>query len=308
MNAVVEHVPVMLREVVEELCVMPGGRYVDCTVGTGGHAEAIMEETSPGGRLLGIDADPYATKAARERLRRFGDDVVLVNANYGDLERICTQYGFNPVHGVLFDLGLSSLQLEQPGRGFSFRHEDPLDMRFSPDQRVTAADIVNTLPEDELARLLFRYGEERRSHAIASRIVRQRPLRTTAELSHVVEEAVPASGARIHPATRTFQALRIAVNRELENLEAALKQAVNLLGHGGRLVVISFHSLEDRIVKEFIREESTTCVCPPGTPVCVCRHSPTLRPVTKRVLTPSTEEVRMNPRSHSAKLRAAERI
>jgi 16S rRNA (cytosine1402-N4)-methyltransferase len=302
------HEPVMLEECMDALKVQRGGRYVDCTVGGGGHAVAIMEESSPGGQLIGIDADPHALKVARERLKPYGKDVILVNENFKYLENICTRYGFSPVNGVFFDLGLSSLQLEDAGRGFSFRYDAPLDMRFSDKQALTAADIVNTYPEPELAQILDRYGEEWRSRQIARRIVERRPLRTTLELAQVVEQAAGRARGRIHPATKTFQALRIAVNHELENLELALEQAVNLLGNGGRIVVISFHSLEDRLVKGFFRREAQWCICPPGMPACICGHTPRLKVLSKKVFRPSPVEVQTNPRSRSARMRVAEYI
>lgn len=304
----VGHTPVMVEDVLRALAVQPGGRYVDCTVGAGGHAEAVLEAASPGGLLLGIDADPNALDLARARLARFGDAALLVEGNFRDLAAICRAHGFAPVHGVLFDLGLSSLQLSDEARGFSFQTEAPLDMRFSPQQTLTAADIVNTYPEQELAALLWRYGQERHSRAIARRIVRQRPLGTTLELVGAVQKAVGGGRFRIHPATRTFQALRIAVNAELENLTLALDQARELLGYGGRLVVISYHSLEDVIVKDFLRREARDCICPPDTPICICSHKATLRPVTHGALRPHPAEVAVNPRGRSARLRAAERL
>ena len=302
------HQPVMLEECIRALQVQRGGRYVDCTVGGGGHTQAILEESSPGGRVLGIDADPGALRMAREKLKPYGKDVVLVNENFRQLENICTRYGFRPVNGVLFDLGMSSLQLDEAGRGFSFRQDSPLDMRFSPGQAVTAADIVNTYSESELAQLLDRYGEEPRSRQIARRIVRRRPIGTTLELAAVVEQAVGTARGRIHPATRSFQALRIAVNEELENLEIALEQAINVLGSGGRLVVISFHSLEDRLVKGFLRREAQGCICPPEVPVCVCGHTPRLTLMSRKAIRPLPSEVQGNPRSRSARMRVGERI
>ena len=302
------HEPVMLEECISALQVQRGGRYIDCTVGGGGHAAAILEESSPGGRLIGIDADPHAIRVARGKLKPYGKDAILVNENFKYLENICTRHGFSPVDGVLFDLGMSSLQLEGAGRGFSFRQDSPLDMRFSDRQDLTAADIVNTYPEVELARLLHRYGEEQRNRQIARCIVERRPLETTQELARVVEQAVGGTRGRIHPATKTFQALRIAVNHELENLELALEQAVNLLGNGGRIVVISFHSLEDRLVKGFFRREAQWCICPPGMPACICGHTPRLKVLSKKVFRPSPVEVQTNPRSRSARMRVAEYI
>jgi len=305
---IVGHTPVMVEEVLNALAVQAGGRYVDCTVGGGGHAEAILEAASPGGLLLGIDADPDALDIARARLARFEDATHLVEGNFRDVAGICHTNDFAPVHGMVFDLGLSSLQLADEARGFSFQTEAPLDMRFSPQQGLTASDIVNTYPESELATLLWRFGQERQSRSIARRIVRERPLHTTLDLARAVQKAVGGGRLRIHPATRTFQALRIAVNEELANLTLALDQTLGLLGHGGRLVVISYHSLEDAIVKNFLRREARDCICPPETPVCVCGHKATLRPVTRGVLRPHAAEVAINPRSRSARLRAAERL
>jgi len=295
MSAAPSHTPVLQEETIEALAVQPGGRYIDCTLGTGGHAAAILEHSSPGGQLLGIDADPGAMKAARSRLEAYSGSTVLVNQNFINLKDICNKYHFFPVHGILFDLGLSSLQLNGNGRGFSFRHDSPLDMRLNPHQQVTAADIVNTLSETELARVIKTFGEESRSKRIAQYIVRQRPIKTTFELAEIVEQATGGRRGRIHPATRTFLALRIAVNQELENLRATLEQAVELLGLGGRLVVISYHSLEDRIVKQFTHQEASG-------------DNPRLKLVNKKVITPSLAEIQFNPRSRSAKLRAVECI
>lgn len=302
------HIPVLLEETIQALAVQPGGRYIDCTVGTGGHAAAILEHGSPGGQLLGIDADPDAIRIARERLAAYGGSCLLVNDNFANLESICIKYDFFPVHGILFDLGLSSLQLDSAERGFSFSHDGPLDMRFSPKQKISAADIVNTYSRDGLAKLIWTYGEESYSYRIADYIVQNRPIKTTLELARIVEQAVGGRRGKIHPATRTFQALRIAVNQELENLQTALKQAVDLLGARGRLVVISYHSLEDRIVKQFMQQESRDCICPPRTPTCLCEHKARLRLIAKKVVMPSLEEIELNPRSRSAKLRAAEHI
>jgi 16S rRNA (cytosine1402-N4)-methyltransferase len=301
------HIPVLLKETVEALAIQPGGRYIDCTAGGGGHAEAILEYSAPGGQLLGIEADPKAALKVSERLARFDSAVFIENDNFVNLEEISRRHDFAPVSGILFDLGLSSLQLSTEGRGFSFKHGAPLDMRFNPGQPLSAADIVNNYSELDLANIIFNYGEESRSRQIARQIVRSRPINTTDELARLVERVIPTQG-RIHPATKTFQALRIAVNHELENLESALQQAVNLLGYEGRLVVISYHSLEDRIVKNFMRQEAADCVCPPGLPQCVCRHQPRLHLVHKRVITPSLAEIHSNPRSRSAKLRVAEKI
>jgi len=289
------HVPVLVSEVLEGLDVQPGGRYIDCTLGAGGHAAAVLEQSLPGGQLLGIDADPDAIEEAKTRLEAYSDSILIVNENFVDLQAICFKYDFFPVHGILFDLGLSSLQLSSRERGFSFQSDGPLDMRLNPDQEVTAADIINTSSEVELAHLIRTYGEEGYSRRIAYRIVQERPIRTSLHLARVVQRAVGRRSGRIHPATKTFQALRIAVNHELESLEAALKQAIDLLGFEGRLVVISYHSLEDRIVKQFMRREAG------GDEAC-------LRLINRKVITPSLAEVELNPRSRSAKLRAAERV
>jgi len=308
-GASVEHVPVMVREVVAALNVRPGGRYVDGTVGAGGHALAIIEAASPGGSVLGIDKDPEALDAARPRLEPYGDDVRLVEGDFAELGNICREHGFAPVHGVLLDVGISSLQVDRAERGFSFLREGPLDMRFNPRQPLTAEQIVNEYPEKELADIIYRYGEEPQSRRIARRIVERRPVRSTTELAKVVEEAVGGRARRqSHPATRTFQALRIAVNQELLSLEAALPQAYGLLGDLGRLAVLSYHSLEDRLVKEFVRRESRDCICPPRQPVCTCGHKARLRRVSRGAVRPSPDEVAANPRSRSARLRVAERL
>jgi 16S rRNA (cytosine1402-N4)-methyltransferase len=308
MEAPTRHEPVMLREVMAALDVHPGGRYIVCTVDGGGHAEAILEAASPGGSLLGIDADPEALDLARERLAGFGDAVALAQGNFRDLEGIAEDHDYTPVNGVLFDLGLSSHQLAS-SRGFSFRTASPLDMRFGPDQETTASYWVNEAPEDELADVIWRFGEERQSRRIAHSIVERRPLATTTDLAKAVEQAVGRRpGSQSHPATKTFQALRIVVNQELASLVDALPRAHGLLGFGSRLVILSYHSLEDRIVKQYIARESRDCICPPQQPVCTCDHKATLKPVTRGAVTPSREEVASNPRSRSAKLRAAERL
>ena len=309
MEAPVRHEPVMLQEVLAGLNVRPGGRYVDCTLDGGGHAEAILESASPGGSLLGIDEDVAVMDIAQERLRRFGDAVAYVHGNFRNVDTICRERGFAPVNGVLFDLGLSSHQLASETRGFSFRVESPLDMRFGPQVETTASTWVNEAGEEELADLIWRFGEDRQSRRIARAIVQGRPLRTTTDLAKAVEQAVGRKpGSQIHPATKTFQALRIAVNQELASLAEALPRAHGLLGFGSRLVVISYHSLEDRIVKQYIQRESRDCICPPSQPVCTCDHKATLRPISRGAVQPSQEEIANNPRSRSAKLRVAERL
>jgi len=302
------HVPALLNEVIAGLQVRQGGYFVDCTVGLGGHAAAILERISPSGRLLGIDADPQAIKMSQDRLADYGEAVTLVNDNFVDLEAICERYHFHPVDGILFDLGVSSLQLDTAERGFSFHLDAPLDMRFDPEQGLAASDIVNSFSEQELAGLIERYGEERHSRRIARYIVQNRPIATTVELARLIERALGGKRARIHPATRTFMALRIAVNSELQNLEPALQQTPNLLRPGGRLAVISYHSIEDRIVKQFMRCAATSCLCPPGTAICRCGHVPTLKLISRKVIRPTSLEMKSNPRSRSAKLRIAERL
>ncbi len=312
MTAAPQHEPVMLHEAIEALAVRPGGRYVDATLGLGGHSSAIVAAAQPGGRLLAIDRDPRAITVAADRLAPFGDAVVLARGEFADIASICDAHGFRPVDGILFDLGVSSMQLDAPGGGFSFQRDEPLDMRMDPDGGVTAADIVNTYDEAELAALIWELGEERHSRRIARAIVARRPLHSTASLANLVEGVARRSGGkpgeRIHPATRTFQALRIAVNGELDQIERALVDAETLLGPGGRIAVISFHSLEDRAVKTFFRDRARDCVCPPRQPVCTCDHRATLREISRKVSRPTDDEVARNPRSRSARLRVAESI
>ncbi len=283
------HTPVLVDEATAALRVTPGGSYVDCTVGEGGHALAILEGASPDGRLLGIDMDPAALAAADDRLRDFHGRFALANDNFRNLEAIAFERGFACVDGVLIDLGLSSLQLEGEGRGFSFRAEEPLDMRFDPSQELTAWDVVNHYPESELVRIFRSYGEERRADRIAREVVKSRPIETSLELAQVAARALRRRWGRTHPATQVFQAVRMEVNGEMENLRMALSQAQVLLTPGGRLAVISYHSLEDRLVKRFLRSADG------------------LRIVNRKVISPSHEEVRINRRSRSARMRVAER-
>lgn len=301
------HIPVLYREVLDSLQLRAGGRYIDATLGGAGHAQGILTETAPDGALLALDADPAAIARGAQLLQAYSERVTLVCANFGDLQIIAHQRAFYPVDGVLFDLGFSSFQLADAERGFSLRSDGPLDMRFSPQQATSAAELVNRLPEAELARILWEYGEERFSRRIARAIVAQRPLHTTGELTELIVRVMPRQ-QRLHPATRTFQALRIAVNDELQVLRAALAQAVALLAPWSRLVVISFHSLEDRIVKHFFLQESRDCICPAERIICACDHRATLRIVTKKPLTPQAAEREANPRSRSAKLRVAYKL
>ena len=298
----------MVPEALTYLDAQSGGRYIDATCGEGGHARSIVRAAQPGGQLLGIDADSEAISVAQSRLSDFEYSCTLVNQNFRYLRSIALKNHFAPTHGVLFDLGVSSLQLESHTKGLSFGRPDPLDMRFSLSQKLTAGDIVNEFEEEEVAAIIYQFGEERAARRIARAIVKNRPIKTSSDLASIVTTANPLRYGRIHPATKTFQALRIAVNDELTALEQALEQAVSILGIGGRLVVISYHSLEDRIVKSFMRRESADCICLGGTPVCKCEHVKTLKPITKRPVTPTVTEVTVNPRSRSAKLRAAERM
>ena len=299
------HVPVMSAEVVEGLGVTPNGAYIDCNLGEGGHAEAILRAAKDVS-LLGIDLDEAALEFAQNRLMDYSGQLEIAQSNFSEISHIT---GVRLFDGVLFDLGVSSLQLDTPERGFSFRNEAPLDMRFNPQTGLTASDIVNKYPERELEAVIRQYGEEPRSRAIARAIASRRNITTTTELADIVKHAVNwSSRSRVHPATRTFQALRIAVNGELDNLEKGLMGAIEALAPGGRLVVLSYHSLEDRVVKTVMRREASACVCPPGLPMCVCDHTQTLRLINRRVITPSDEEIKLNPRARSAKLRIAQRM
>ncbi len=285
-----------------------GAHYIDATVGGGGHAREILKASAPDGRLLGLDRDLGALQMAGEELAEFGERVILVHGSFAHLGDVAADQGFSPADGVLFDLGLSSLQLADAERGFSFMSEGPLDMRFDPTSPgPTAADLINELSADALADLFYEFGEERQSRRIAAAVVEARPIHGTGELVEVIKGAVGRRRGRLHPATLVFQALRIAVNQELSALKAALPQAVGLLRPGGRLAVIAFHSLEDRIVKRFIRRESKDCVCPRELPICTCEHTATLRVVTRKPVYPTEEEMAENPRSRSARLRVAER-
>jgi 16S rRNA (cytosine1402-N4)-methyltransferase len=305
------HLPVLLEESLAALDVRPGGRYIDATLGGGGHAEAILEHSSPDGMLLALDRDGEAVDAARRRLGRFGSRLVALHRNFSRVEEAAREEGFPQVDGILFDLGFSSLQMDDPARGLSFRADAPLDMRLDRSEGITARQIVNSWSRDDLARLFRDLGEEPQARRIAAAILERRqkaPLETTGQLASLVAEAVGRSGGRIHPATRVFQALRMAVNGELEHLRRALPAATALLRAGGRLVVISFHSLEDRTVKEYIRAMTGRCSCPPHQPVCTCRPRAILSPVGKGTVKPSAEEVRRNRRSRSARLRAAVKL
>ena len=305
------HDPVLLAEVLAQLDPREGGRFLDGTVGAGGHAEAILERTGPSGRLIGLDVDPAALAEAGRVLARFGERAVLVRSNFALLDVVAARHGFTPLDGVLLDLGLSSLQLADERRGFSFRAEGPLDMRADPDLSVTAADIVNSWDERELRRAFGELGEETEAGRVAAAIVRRRsrePFLSADDLGRFVAGVKTQRRRGIDPATRVFQALRIAVNHELDNLQRGLEAAVRALRPGGRLAVISFHSLEDRITKQFFVRESRDCICPPHLPTCVCGHRAGLRVVTRRPLRADSAEVARNPRARSAALRIAEKI
>ena len=280
---------------------------MDGTLGAGGHAAGLLAASEPGGRLLGLDVDPQALDLASQNLAPFGERACLKKASYTSLPASLALLGWDSVDGILLDLGASSMQFDTPERGFSFLADGPLDMRFDPSNPLTAAEIVNTWPEDELVDVLFRYGEERASHRIARAILQARPVSGTRSLAIVIEKALGRRGPH-HPATQTFQALRIAVNDELESLEKTLPLAEQALSAGGRLAVISFHSLEDRRVKEFFRLESRDCICPPRQPVCTCGHKASLKEITRRPITPTEEEINRNSRARSAKLRVAEKL
>ena len=319
------HRPALLAEVVGQLGARPGGWYVDGTVGDGGHTQALLRASAPDGRVLGIDRDPRSLVRATARLLPFNNKATApgqparftpAQGSYAAMTQLTRQaWGEGTqAHGILLDLGLASRQVDAPGFGGSWQRDETLDMRFDPDAPgPTAAELVNDWPEAQLAGVLAELGEEPRARAIARAIARQRPIATTGQLAAVVSQAVGQaaghrSGRRIHPATRTFQALRLAVNNELEQLTAGLTAAPELLKSGGRLAVISYHSLEDRIVKQALATAAATCLCPPGLPMCVCRHQPTLRLVNRRVIRPDAAETAANPRVRSAKLRVAERL
>ena len=306
------HLPVMAAEVRQSLLTRRDGVYVDATVGDGGHAAAIASSLDENGLLIGIDWDSSALQRAEQRLAQYSTMVKLIHASYTSLEKILSDLDCPLVDGILLDLGASTLQFTEPARGFSYLADEPLDMRMDIRLPYTAADLVNNLPVRELRRLIYSYGEERWAGRIASRIERHRrtvgPVETGRELAELIKEAIPAAARRSggHPARRTFQALRIAVNRELENIEAVLPQALRSLAPGGRLCVIAYHSLEDRIVKHFIRENSASCHCPPQGP-CRCGGEAALINLTSKAVRPQAEEVEQNPRARSARLRAAAR-
>ncbi len=308
------HVPVMVEEVLESLAPAPGSLQIDATVGGGGHSMRVLEATTPDGRLLGLDADRAAIARTAKRLASFGDRVTLRQTNFEHLADAAAEAGFVPADGVLLDLGLSSHQLADEERAFSFRADGPLDMRFDTSRGVPARALIAELDEQQLTTLFRQFGEEPHARRFARAIVAARarePIETGAQLAEVVSKAAPAplrGRRRVHPATRVFQALRIAVNKELETLPKALEAAVDVLGAGGRLAIISYHSLEDRIVKRFIATERRGCTCPPEVPVCICGRSPRLALVGPQPRRPTQDEIDRNPRSRSALLRAARKL
>lgn len=306
------HVPVMVNEVLEYLNCAPGKRVLDCTLGQGGHAQEIIKAIGPQGFLWGLDQDQKALENTQIKLAPY-DNFKLIQGNFKDLDRISREQGIAALDGILFDLGISSVQLDSPGRGFTYQQEAPLDMRMDSSQSITAEDLVNELPEKELADIIKRYGEELWARRIAGFILRERGkkrIQTTGQLVEIIKAAIPARARRRggHPARRTFQALRIAVNQELDSLSQGLEAAVGLLKNGGRLCVISFHSLEDRITKKFMETKARDCICPPQMPICTCAQNPVLKIIKRKPILPGPEEIKNNPRARSAKLRVGEKI
>lgn len=302
------HQPVLYQEILSALQPRSGGKYVDCTLGAGGHAFGILDASDPDGCLLGLDVDPQALELAEQKLKCFGKRARIVRSSYANLIDQLNAISWQKVDGILFDLGVSSMQLDTAERGFSFTTDAPLDMRFDPQNAVSAKDIINSYSEQELADIIFHYGDEKHARQIARRIVQNRPINTTRQLASLVAGILGYRRTKIHPATRTFQALRIAVNKELETLQISLPQAVDALESGGRLAVIAFHSLEDRIVKQFFHRESRDCICPPRSPICTCGHHATLRVITRQPIKSDTSEIINNPRSRSARLRVVQKI
>lgn len=316
-----EHIPVLLEEVIHYLKPQPGQNYIDGTLGGGGHSQALLAKTKPDGRLLAIDLDEVALEKAGAHLQGDKQRITFVHDNFSNIKQIYNeQFQLHEINGILLDLGVSSLELEDRERGFSFQVDGPLDMRFDKRQSLTAADIVNTWPFDKLKKVIQEYGQEKLAHEITTQIISARQAEPITKIKRLVEaillafrnklgsqKEVPWIGG-LHPATRTFQALRLAVNDELENLRKALPQCLDILATGGRLAIISFHSLEDKIVKDFFKTESRDCVCPPETPICQCGHTARVKIITKKVIIPTASEIEGNPRARSAKLRVAEKI
>lgn len=312
MNTTAKHEPVLLQEILTYLDPKPNQNFIDCTLGGGGHTREILKRTVPDGRVLGIDLDKEVQEKTLQTLTEFKDRVIAATGNFSDIAELSEQNGFKEVDGILYDLGFSSIQMGSD-RGFSFDSTEKLDMRFGHEIKITAHDVVNKWPEKEIRRIIQDYGEERFAAKIAKTIIAVRaknPINTGAQLAETVKQAIPRRfwPTSINPATRTFQAIRIAVNQELENLQNTLPQAIKLLKKGGRLAIISFHSLEDRIVKDAFKTQANPCVCPKEIPFCVCDKKPTLKIITKKIVTASEDEIKNNPRARSAKLRIAEKI
>lgn len=301
------HRPVLYQEIIEYLAPKSPGLYLDCTAGAGGHSSGILQASSPDGKLLALDVDPIAISLTQTRLAPFGERAVVVQASYIEAARILQQIDWDALDGILMDLGVSSMQLDQQERGFSFRHDAPLDMRFDPTKGQSAAELLNNLSEKDLADIIWRFGEERFSRRIARKIVEHRPLETTFQLADLVRSAVGGKKSKIDPATRTFQAIRIAVNDELQAIEKAIPNLIALLKPKGRLAVISFHSLEDRLVKQAFKRESIDCLCPPEQLICTCGHKASVNLLTTKPVTATAEENEENPRARSAKLRVLEK-
>jgi len=302
------HISVLYHEIINALTPRPTGCYIDGTVGAGGHAWGILEASKPDGKLLGFDLDPQALVLANQRLSLFQNRYQLIQAPYTSMKEQIIKVGWEEVDGITLDLGLSSMQVDSKERGFSFRFTSPLDMRFGNNDQTTAADLLNNLSEGEISTILWEFGEERFSRRIARLIIAARPIVTTTQLAQIVENAYGKNRSHIHPATRTFQALRIAVNNELQSVQEVIPIAIEILRPGGRLAIISFHSLEDRIVKNIFRRESKDCICPPEQLICTCGHKAQIKELTKKPLEPSENEKETNPRARSAKLRIAEKL
>ncbi len=302
------HIPVLYHEIIKALAPHSGGLYIDGTLGAGGHSWGILNKSDPSGKLLGLDVDPDAITIARQRLSEFKNRAIIRQGSYSLISSFAHELGWNFVDGIIFDLGVSSIQLDTKERGFSFLYDAPLDMRFNHQEGITAADIINHYSEAELANLIWKYGEEKYSRRISRVICESRPIHGTLELANLIRKVYGNQHSHINPATRTFQALRIAVNDELKTIEISIPQAIQLLKPDGILAVISFHSLEDRLIKTIFRMESKNCICPPEQPVCTCNHVATIQEVNKKPITASSEEIKKNPRSRSAKLRIAKKI
>ncbi len=302
------HIPVLYHEIINALAPYSGGLYVDGTLGAGGHAYGILEFSSPQGKLLGLDLDPQALVFANQRLSIFKDRVIIQKGSYVEMTSHLVKLGWQFVDGIILDLGVSSIQLDTKERGFSFQYEAPLDMKFGDQPGMNAEDLINKLSESDLADIIWKYGEEKLSRKIARIICQNRPVKSTIELANLVKKAYGGQHSPIHPATRTFQAIRIAVNQEMQAIESVIPQAIKLLKPGGKLAIISFHSLEDRIVKTLFRQESKDCLCPPDQPVCTCHHTKSIKEVNRKPIEATKEEVIKNPRARSAKLRIVEKL